>query len=205
MGCLFPCNLGGFDEVSKKLYYNSMDIWTVLGRYSQLETERLWLRPFRFDDSQAFYKITHNPANLTFIFPAQVSQAESDYLLVHYFMKEPLGTWALEDKASQQMIGAIRLEKLNPTKQTAEIGYFVQQDFWGQGLATESLKTISFLALAEFGLRSLSIITHRENLASQKVALKAGFKLARAFKGSDRYSRKMRDYLEFQLKAGEVL
>lgn len=194
----------GFDYVPKKLYYNSMDIWTALGKYSQLETERLWLRPFRFADSQDFYKITRNPTNLAFIFPAQASQAESNYLLVHYFMKEPLGTWALEDKVSHQMIGAIRFEKLNLTKQRAEIGYFLRQDFWGQGLATESLKLLSFLTFQEFNLRSLTIITHRENLASQKVAQKVGFKLVRAFKGSDRYTHKMRDYLEFRLKAGEM-
>ncbi|MDU3085122.1 MAG: GNAT family protein, partial [Streptococcus mitis] len=49
----------------------------------------------------------------------------------------------------------------------------------------------------------LSIITHLENEASQKVALKAGFSLFRQFKGSDRYTRKMRDYLEFRCVKGE--
>ncbi|MGT2929555.1 GNAT family N-acetyltransferase [Streptococcus dentasini] len=180
-----------------------MDIWTVLGQYAQLETRRLWLRPFRFEDREDFFTIAHNPDNLAFIFPLQASQAESDYILVHYFMKEPLGIWAIEDKASKRMIGAIRLEKLNLTKHHAEIGYFINQDFWGQGLATESLQSIVFLAFQECQLRSLSIITHQENLASQRVAQKAGFRLVRRFKGSDRYSHKMRDYLEFQLRAGE--
>ena len=46
--------------------------------------------------------------------------------------------------------------------------------------------------------KQLSIITHLENEASQRVALKAGFRLIRQFKGSDRYTRKMRDYLEFR-------
>lgn len=50
----------------------------------------------------------------------------------------------------------------------------------------------------EFGLKQLSIITHLENEASQRVALKSGFSLFRQFKGSDRYTRKMRDYLEFR-------
>ena len=43
-----------------------------------------------------------------------------------------------------------------------------------------------------------------ENSASQKVAQKSGFKLYRRFKGSDRYSRKMRDYLEFRYTKGEL-
>ncbi|MFC3932143.1 GNAT family N-acetyltransferase [Streptococcus dentapri] len=180
-----------------------MDIWTNLGKFSRLETQRLWLRPFNFEDSNDFYAITHNPDNLAFIFPTQASRSESDYLLVHYFMKEPLGTWAIEDKTSQHMLGAIRFENLNLSKGYAELGYFINQEYWGQGLATESLKTLSFLAFQEFGLKTLSIITHKENIASQRVAQKAGFKLVRQFRGSDRYSHKMRDYLEFHLKAGD--
>ena len=37
---------------------------------------------------------------------------------------------------------------------------------------------------------------------SQKVALRAGFRLFRQFKGSDRYTRKMRDYYDFRLGRG---
>ena len=47
------------------------------------------------------------------------------------------------------------------------------------------------------------IITHQENVASQCVALKAGFKMFRQFKGSDRYTRKMRDYIEFRYERGD--
>jgi ribosomal-protein-alanine N-acetyltransferase len=35
------------------------------------------------------------------------------------------------------------------------------------------------------------------------VAEKAGFRLVRQFKGSDRYTHKMRDYLKYDLKAGD--
>jgi len=42
-----------------------------------------------------------------------------------------------------------------------------------------------------------------ENVASQKVALHAGYSLKRQFKGSDRYTRKMRDYYEFCIDRGE--
>ena len=47
-------------------------------------------------------------------------------------------------------------------------------------------------------------MTHLENTASQKVAQKSGFVLSRRFKGSDRYTRKMRDYLEFRYTKGEL-
>ena len=101
------------------------------------------------------------------------------------------------------MIGSIKFEKIDEIKKEAEIGYFLRKDSWSQGYMTEVVTKICQLSFEEFGLRQLSIITHLENEASQKVAQKAGFSLFRQFKGSDRYTRKMRDYLEFRYVKGE--
>ena len=180
-----------------------MDIWVAFGRYAKVETERMLLRSFSFDDSDDFYEITSNPDNLTYIFPSQSSQEESDFLLVHYFLKEPLGVWAIEDKNSGKMIGSIRFENIDLSAKTAEIGYFLHRSFWQQGLMTECLKTITFMAFRVFGFKQLSIIAHKENVASQKVAMKSGYSLKRRFKGSDRYTRKMREYVAYQMTAME--
>ena len=48
-----------------------MNICTHLAAYSLIETQRLYLRPFLFEDAEDFYKIASNPDNLQFIFPAQ--------------------------------------------------------------------------------------------------------------------------------------
>jgi len=79
----------------------------------------------------------------------------------------------------------------------------LRKDAWSQGFMTEVVKKLCQLSFEEFDLKQLSIITHLENEASQKVALKSGFSLFRQFKGSDRYTRKMRDYLEFRFVKGE--
>ena len=34
-----------------------MNIWTHLAAYSLIETQRLYLRPFLFEDAEDFYKI----------------------------------------------------------------------------------------------------------------------------------------------------
>ncbi len=180
-----------------------MDIWTLLGRYASFETERMYLRPFTYKDSQDFFEICSNPDNLRFIFSSHATREESDFLMVHYFMKEPLGVWAIEDKKTRKMIGCIRFEKLDHNRMTTEIGYFMNQAFWGKGLMTECLKTLAFLSFQELGLQNLHVIAHAENIASQRVAQKSGFRLKRQFKGSDRYSRKMRDYVDYQLSKGD--
>ena len=176
-----------------------MTIWTKLAAYASLETERLILRPFTFADGQVFYHIVSKPDNLAFIFPVKTSQEEAENLMVEMFMKEPLGKWAITDKKSKAFLGAISFEKLDERTRQAELGYFIQKEAWGQGLATEAVKSLSFLVLYQLGLTDISIIAHLENRASQRVAEKAGFVLLRQFKGSDRYSHKMRTYRHYHL------
>ena len=176
-----------------------MTIWTKLAAYASLETECLLLRPFTSADGQAFYQIVSNPDNLAFIFPVKTSQEEAENLMVEMFMRTPLGKWAIIAKETQQLIGAISFERLNEQTRQAELGYFLHRDYWGQGFATEAVRTISFLALYQLGLTDISIIAHFENIASQKVAEKAGFVLLRQYKGSDRYSHKMRTYRHYHL------
>lgn len=179
-----------------------MNLWTKLAEFALVETERLFLRPFSFADAGDFHEISGNPENLEFIFPAQATLAESQFLLANYFMKNPLGVWAICDKKTGKCLGSIKFEKMDEIKQEAEIGYFLHRAYWGQGLTSEALENLVFLSFQEFSLKKLSIITHEENKASQRVAQKAGFQLKRQFKGSDRYTRKMRDYLEFCYERG---
>ena len=181
-----------------------MTIWTKLAAYASLETKRLLLRPFTSADRQAFYQIVSNPENLAFIFPVKTSQEEAENLMVEMFMRAPLGKWAIVAKETRQLIGAISFEKLNEQTRQAELGYFLHRDHWGQGLATEAVRTISFLGHYELGLTDISIIVHLENIASQKVAEKAGFSLLRQYKGSDRYSHKMREYRHYHLPNNQL-
>jgi [ribosomal protein S5]-alanine N-acetyltransferase len=58
---------------------------------------------------------------------------------------------------------------------TAELGYRVAQHAAGRGLATTAVRELCQLAVARHGLRTLRAATSRENTASQKVLLKAGF------------------------------
>ena len=96
-----------------------MNIWTKLAMYSFYETERLYFRPFFFTDVYDFHALASDPENLQFIFPTQASIEESQYALANYFMKSPLGIWAICDKKAQKMIGAIKFEKLDEIREEA--------------------------------------------------------------------------------------
>jgi [ribosomal protein S5]-alanine N-acetyltransferase len=57
----------------------------------------------------------------------------------------------------------------------AELGYRVAQHVAGRGVATATVRELCRLAAAQHGLRTLRAATSRENVASQKVLVKAGF------------------------------
>lgn len=178
-----------------------MDIWTSLGQFAFFESERLYFRPLAFSDRYDLHEIVGNPDNLRFVFPSTGSQSETDIFMVHYFMKEPLGIWAICDKKTDKLIGVIRFEKINPQQKSAEFGYFLNQHYWGQGLMTEAVATLADLAFSAMGLQRLILIAHLENQSSIGVAEKTGFKLVSRFKGADRYTHSMRDYLRYEREA----
>ena len=58
---------------------------------------------------------------------------------------------------------------------TANVGYRVAQQVAGRGVATATVLELSRLAAERHGLRTLRAATSQENVASQKVLIKAGF------------------------------
>ena len=169
-----------------------MNIWTHLAAYSLIETQRLYLRPFLFEDAEDFYKIASNPDNLQFIFPAQADLAETQYVLANYFMKNPLGVWAICDKETNQMIGSIKFEKLDEIKGEAELGYFLRKDFWGKGLMTEAVKELVYLSFEKFQLKELKSVPFVEKIETKMRVKNLVSCFSRHHRERHLYTRKMR-------------
>jgi len=58
---------------------------------------------------------------------------------------------------------------------TARVGYRVAERVSGHGVATSGLRALCRIAREKFGLLTLTAATSNENVASQRVLLKAGF------------------------------
>lgn len=59
---------------------------------------------------------------------------------------------------------------------TAVLGYRVAEHVAGRGVATATVRELCGLAATRYGLRTLRAATTHENVASQKVLIKAGFR-----------------------------
>ena len=62
-------------------------------------------------------------------------------------------------------------------RHTAEVGYWVGEPYWGQGLATDAIRTMAKYAFETLTFRRLQAGVFATNPASARVLEKAGFRL----------------------------
>ena len=72
------------------------------------------------------------------------------------------------------LLGACGIQRLDLPNGVREVGYWVRSSLTGRGIATNATRQICRLAFDTHGLHRLEILTSVENLASQRVAEKAG-------------------------------
>ena len=94
----------------------------------------------------------------------------------------------IELKSEKKLIGGIGLHDIDDFSKTAEIGYWVNKKYWKQGIISEAMKEILDFAFYRLKLRRLSLYAYTNNVASNIVAKKFGFK----FEGVSRKYQKTR-------------
>jgi len=86
------------------------------------------------------------------------------------------------------------------------IGYWVARDARGQGICTRALRLLSSWALDELRLQRLELITDPDNVASQRVAEKVGFRREGVMRAHLRHpDGRVRDSVLFSLLPGEIV
>lgn len=79
------------------------------------------------------------------------------------------------DRASGAIVGGISLFHTDWEVRSAEIGYGVRSDRRAKGYATEALMALARWALTEGGMQRVWLTANTDNIASVRVAEKAGF------------------------------
>jgi RimJ/RimL family protein N-acetyltransferase len=133
------------------------------------------LRPLADADVPTIARACDDPDTARFIpgMPAPYREADARSFLAAARANRADGSvyiWAITE-GGPDLLGTIALHLGERTA----VGYWVAPWARNRGLATRAVKTLSAWALAEGGFDRLELTTHPENIASQRVAEKAGF------------------------------
>ncbi|MEM6767305.1 MAG: GNAT family N-acetyltransferase [Bacteroidota bacterium] len=152
-----------------------------MDHFPTLYTERLILRKMTVDDIPSLLKHVNNRAItdqiINFPYPYQEPQAVFRMSYVHRgFKKGERFVFAITLKEKKELIGEISLH-LDKAQPIAEVGYWVGEPFWNQGIVTEALKRLLSFGFEVVGLDLIFATYSKENIASGKVLLKNGMQI----------------------------
>ncbi|MGP8058072.1 MAG: GNAT family N-acetyltransferase [Acidimicrobiales bacterium] len=86
--------------------------------------------------------------------------------------------FAVVEAASGRLLGSTGLHDIDRPRAEAKIGYWVAAWARGRGVATRSVRLVTRWAFSELGLVYLDLLTKVGNVASERVAARAGYRCA---------------------------
>jgi len=144
-----------------------------------LESERLILRPPTLDDIEVIVALADNPRvaeNLATL-PSPYTAADALAWIEgdQEADRHPV-RFALFDKSDQTFVGAAGLGRAE--EGGLEIGYWIGEPFWSNGLATEAARAVIDFGFGQLGLSAIWGRCRIGNHGSRRVLVKCGFQQA---------------------------
>ena len=144
-----------------------------------LEAARLRLRPYLDSDTSALFALYGDPEVTRYwSHPAWTDPAQA-YLYLSLRKDEPttaVHAWAIADKESNELIGALTFFSISGPHARAEVGYSLLKKMQGKGLGTEALETALKYGFETLNLYRIEADVDLRNTGSIKLLEKLNFK-----------------------------
>lgn len=159
---------------------NRDTIYKIFGRIPTLETERLILRKMRTSDTRDMYEYSRLPKVTKYLLwdPHESSSQTLEYLeyLQTRYRLGDFYDWGVVFRESGKMIGTCGFTRFDFENNSAEVGYVLNPDFWGRGIAAEALKRVMHFGFMELNLHRIEARYMSENSKSRRVMEKCKMK-----------------------------
>jgi RimJ/RimL family protein N-acetyltransferase len=135
------------------------------------------LRRWNTGDEESLVRHANNRRvwiNLLDGFPHPYTSADAHHWVNHVSRESPIRNFAID--VGDHAVGAIGLHpKRDVYRRSAGIGYWLGEEFWGRGIATDAVQAMIGYAFSHFDLIRLYAGVFEWNVASMRVLEKAGF------------------------------
>src|SRR5262249_3749477 len=147
----------------------------------KLTLEQCTIRPWRQDDAESLARRANNRKvwiALRDLFPHPYTIEDAHTFLKSVVNSEPITLFCVE--VNRNAVGEIGIRfGADVHRHTAELGYWLGEEFWGRGIMTEAVAAFTDFCFENFQLRRIYAEPFANNRASARVLEKAGF----AFEG----------------------
>jgi ribosomal-protein-alanine N-acetyltransferase len=138
------------------------------------------IRPYHESDAESLATRINNKnvaANLLTV-PHPYTPADARGFLATCFSESERTHFAIADNTG--VIGGISLKRAAPgfenvQAHVAEIGYWLAEEYWNRGIATEAVAALTEWGFRALGLRRIHAAVFARNAASARVLEKAGY------------------------------
>lgn len=138
--------------------------------------KKISIRPQRITDAKRFFDILNNDNFQYFEARPKTVKEEIDYLKKNSNKRKKHFEYNFTILYGKEIVGGCGIRIDQHRTHNAEIGYFVDEKYWGKGIATTVVKLIEKKAFNELKLIRIETYIHPKNIGSIKVALKNKFK-----------------------------
>lgn len=144
-----------------------------------IECDDFRIRSYRPDDIEGIARHANNPhvaETLRDRFPFPYTWEDAEEWIGAALQQEVETHFAID--ADGGLIGTIGMKLGEDVyRQSAEIGYWVSEDYWNRGITTRAVRALTDWGFAEFDIIRMFAYVFESNPASSRVLEKAGFEL----------------------------
>lgn len=154
-----------------------------------LETDRLLLREMKLSDAEALFEMDRNPKVHEYLWNTPLTDVNEVKNIINsvqeQYKQNKIGRFVIVLKETNEVIGWAGLkfntEMVNNKIHFYDIGYRLDEKFWGKGYASEA----SF-AWLDYGFKTMKIpvmeaAAHSDNIASNRILQKIGLQMTETY------------------------
>lgn len=137
---------------------------------------KITIKPQKVSEAKRFYEILSNP-NFVFL-RVRMKNVNDEIKWMKQNAKKRRKN--IEHNYTiffgKEIVGGIGMKINQHRKYVGEIGYFIDEKHWGMGIATAAVKQLEKIGFSKLKLKRIEIIMNTRHPASEKVAIKCGYK-----------------------------
>ena len=145
-----------------------------------LKTARLCLREITEKDVNEVFSLRSDAELMKYIprpLACNIQDAMEHIEMISTIVSKNEGiSWAITELNHDKLIGIIGFYRLKPENFRGELGYMILKDFQNKGYITQAVTKSLDYAFNTIGFNSIEAVIDPENVPSERVLLKTGFR-----------------------------